>query len=122
MYFFLQLLVVRVFKSLSLARLEAASNVRSYIDPEHVAAVPLDAVALLKGFELLVLIFHRHLLETLRVRVEHVFHHEHVVAVVLENCDNAEEYGIQCTKQTSNITQNVQKAVYLALMDVKTER
>ena len=122
MYFFLQLLVVRVFKSLSFAHLETASNAGSYIGAEHVAAVPLDAVTLLKRFELLFLVHRRHLFKTLLVRVEHVFHHEHVVAVVLENTNNAEEYGTQGTKQSSNVTQNVQEAVDLAFMDVKTER
>ena len=122
MYFFLKLLVVRVFKSLSFAQFETASYAGSYIDTEHIAAVPLDAVALLKHFELMLLFYHRQLLKTLLVRVEHVFHHEHVVAVVLKNTNNREEYGTQGTKESSEVTQNVQEAVDLALMDVKTER
>ena len=68
MDFFLQLPVVTVLESLTPAHLEtAARKVSSYVGPEHVAAVPLDAVTLLEGFKLHVLVHRCHLFESLLV-------------------------------------------------------
>ena len=59
---------------------------------EHLKSVNVDQCCTSYLFRK-ILLSRNLLLETLLVRVEHILHHEHVVALVLENRNNAKKYG-----------------------------
>ena len=93
----LHVLVILVQNSPSLAHLAAVRAVDLAVCHKNEPTTPLNVVTLPKDSPSFLPLQVRQALETLLLRIEHVFHHEHMIASELENCDDEEKDGIQGT-------------------------
>ena len=84
MNLFLHILVVLVQNPPSLAHLATARAVNLTVCHKNVPTVPLDVVTLFKNPPSFLPLKMRQALETLLLGIEHVFHHEHMIALKLK--------------------------------------